>query len=137
MFSSSKSVPPYAILFHTWGAEKDEITFKEMTPDVESAPTAEKEGLMKIMMACIKARTGRGLKYAWVDTCCIDKSSSVELTEAINSMFKWYQRAVVCFVFLKNLDPETNSLKNCNWFRRGWTLQELITPRHIRFFDKS
>jgi hypothetical protein len=137
MFSSSKSIPPYAILSHTWGDEKDEVAFKEMTPDVESSPTAEKEGFMKIKIACIKARIDHGLKYAWVDTCCIDKSSSAELTKAINSMFKWYQRAVVCFVFLKDLDPETDSLENCNWFRRGWTLQELIAPRDISFFDKT
>jgi Heterokaryon incompatibility protein (HET) len=90
MFSSSKSIPPYAILSHTWGDEKDEVAFREMTPDVESSPTAEKEGFMKIKIACIKARTDHGLKYAWVNTCCIDKSSSAELTEAINSMFKWY-----------------------------------------------
>jgi hypothetical protein len=114
MFSSSKSIPPYAILSHTWGDEKDGVTFKEMTPDVESSPTAEKGGFMKIKMACIKALE-LNLKYAWVDTCCIDKSSSAELTEAINSMFKWYQRAVVCFVFLKDLDPEeADSLENCN-----------------------
>ena len=137
MFSSSKSIPPYAILSHTWGDEKDEVAFKEMTSDVESSPTAEKEGFMKIKIACIKARIDHGLKYAWVDTCCIDKSSSAELTKAINSMFKWYQRAVVCFVFLKDLDPETDSLENCNWFRRGWTLQELIAPRDISFFDKT
>jgi hypothetical protein len=136
MFSSSKSIPPYAILSHTWGDEKDEVTFKEMTPDVVSSPTAEKDGFMKIKMACIKALE-LNLKYVWVDTCCIDKSSSAELSEAINSMFKWYQRAVVCFVFLKDLDPETDSLENCNWFRRGWTLQELIGPRDIHFFDKS
>jgi hypothetical protein len=137
MFSSSKSIPPYAILSHTWGDEKDEVTFKEMTPDVESSPTAEKEGFTKIKMACIKALE-LNLKYAWVDTCCIDKSSSAELTEAINSMFKWYQRAVVCFVFLKDLDPEeTDSLKNCNWFCRGWTLQELIAPQDIHFLDKT
>jgi hypothetical protein len=136
IFSSSKSIPPYAILSHTWGNEKDEVTFKEMTPDVESSPTAEKEGFMKIKMTCIKALE-LNLKYVWVDTCCIDKSSSAELTEAINSMFKWYQRAVVCFVYLKDLDPERDSLQNCNWFRRGWTLQELLAPRHIYFFDKT
>jgi hypothetical protein len=143
MFSSSKSISSYAILSHTWGDEKDEVTFKEMTPDVESSPTAAKPGFVKIKMTCIKARTEHDLKYAWVDTCCIDKSSSAELTEAINSMCKWYQRAVVCFVFLKDLipetdlDPETGTFENCSWFRRGWTLQELIAPHHIRFFDKT
>ena len=124
------NIPHYATLSHTWG--KEEVTFQDM----QGRGTRKKGGFSKILGCCEQAKQD-GLEWVWIDTCCIDKSSSAELTEAINSMFKWYQRAVVCFVFLKDLDPETDSLENCNWFRRGWTLQELITPRHIRFFDKS
>lgn len=89
------------------------------------------------------------LKWAWIDTCCIDKSSSSELTETINSMFLWYRQAKVCFVYLGDLpqsptaDPEARSSRDhvkdffprCRWFTRGWTLQELIAPNEMEFYD--
>lgn len=57
-----------------------------------------------------------------IDSCCIDKSSSAELTEAINSMFKWYREAGLCIVYLSDYDgrdPEA-TLGKCRWFTRGW-----------------
>jgi hypothetical protein len=86
-----------------------------------------------------------GFEYVWVDTCCIDKTSSAELSEAINSMFSWYQKADVCYVYLSDyLFParKDNSLdeeffKNSRWFTRGWTLQELIAPESVVFFNES
>jgi len=88
-------------------------------------------------MTC-KFASHQGYEYAWVDTCCIDKSSSAELTEAINSMFRWYQRAEICYVFLSDLNKGTvRNLSDCRWFTRGWTLQELIAPCRVQFFDSS
>ncbi|KUI59526.1 Vegetative incompatibility protein HET-E-1 [Cytospora mali] len=81
-----------------------------------------------------------GLKYAWVDTCCIDKSSSAELSEAINSMFRWYQRSARCYVYLSDIRSGPSwrdELARCRWFTRGWTLQELLAPRQIHFFDQD
>jgi len=81
-----------------------------------------------------------GIPYAWVDTCCIDKSSSAELTEAINSMYRWYQRSAICYAYLSDLSPSASldtALSSCRWFTRGWTLQELIAPSEMRFFDLS
>ena len=81
-----------------------------------------------------------GLEYFWIDTCGLDKSSSAELSEAINSMYRWYQRAEVCYVFLSNLSVAQfleNTLEKCRWFTRGWTLQELIAPVNMQFFDQS
>jgi hypothetical protein len=81
-----------------------------------------------------------GYEYAWVDTCCIDKSSSAELQEAINSMFKWYQQAKICYAYLTDLPSGSNlskSLPRCRWFTRGWCLQELIAPPEVRFFDEG
>ncbi|KAM0230130.1 hypothetical protein ACHAPO_009497 [Fusarium lateritium] len=82
----------------------------------------------------------------WIDTCCIDKTSSAELSEAINSMFKWYQQASLCYVFLSDFSTilsvvrlrsaDTSFFSN-RWFTRGWTLQELIAPRRVNFFDKD
>ncbi|RMY72718.1 hypothetical protein D0862_14403 [Hortaea werneckii] len=96
-FHTAKSAPPYAILSHTW--EDDEVLFQDMD-DLESAKA--KSGWQKIEYICRQALEG-GLEWAWVDTCCIDKSSSAELSEAINSMFKWYECSTVCYVYLCDL----------------------------------
>jgi hypothetical protein len=106
---------PYAVLSHTWG--KEEVTFQDMMlPNV-----IRKEGYRKITETC-RLALEQGLKYVWVDTCCIDKSSSAELTETINSMFDLYEGAAVCFVYLHDLEPQTSlgaGLKCCRWVKRG------------------
>lgn len=126
----------YAILSHTWG--EDEVSFQDMA-DLERA--RKKKGFSKIERTCQLARD-RNIEYAWVDTCCIDKSSSAELTEAINSMFRWYKRSHICFVFLSDLLSFERKffahyLPRCRWFTRGWTLQELIASREIEFYDRG
>ncbi|KAF5228717.1 hypothetical protein FANTH_14410 [Fusarium anthophilum] len=127
----------YVILSHTW--EQDEVSFQDFG-NLDSA--RRKSGFSKIEKTCQIARS-RGLKYAWVDTCCIDKTSSAELTEAINSMFEWYKQAQVCFAFISDLPsvvagrPMLDWLVGgeYRWFSRGWTLQELIAPQRLEFFD--
>jgi hypothetical protein len=85
------SIPPYAILSHTWGVADEEVSFQEIgTPEAEL-----KRGYQKIVGCCAQARRDT-LEYVWIDTCCIDKRSSSELSEAINSMFSWYARAHFC-----------------------------------------
>lgn len=91
------TIPEYAILSHTWGSE--EATFEEFS----QGEGTTKAGYSKIIAACQKARR-HGIDYCWVDTCCIAKSSSAELTEAINSMFNWYKQAKICYVFFDDLD---------------------------------
>lgn len=131
------NIPHYAILSHTW--EEDEVIFQDYTHLSEEA-RGRKKGFAKILKTCELAQRF-GLKYAWVDTCCIDKSSSAELSEAINSMFHWYRKSVVCYAWLADLPADTSSepdiaiLKECRWFTRGWTLQELIAPRVVQFHD--
>ncbi|EEY20149.1 HET domain-containing protein [Verticillium alfalfae VaMs.102] len=94
-------IPPYAILSHTWGTEDgSEVTFRQWLERNASPITSA--GLAKILKSC-EIAAAEGLQYVWVDTCCIDKSSSAELTEAINSMFMWYHRAHVCYVYLEDL----------------------------------
>ncbi len=123
-------IPRYAILSHTWGQE--EVTFKDMT-----SPTRFlKKGYAKIVRTCRLARE-QGLDFAWIDTCCIDKSSSAELNESINSMFRWYQNAEVCYVFLSDLVLPVKNMGACRWFTRGWTLQELLAPRKLEFYDSE
>ncbi|KAJ8129646.1 hypothetical protein O1611_g3984 [Lasiodiplodia mahajangana] len=127
----------YAILSHTW--EDEEVTFQDFTSfDIH---VKNKKGYAKIISTCQLARRD-GIRYAWVDTCCIDKTSSAELTEAINSMFNWYRDAKVCYAWLADLpaaaeEPIESALRNCRWFTRGWTLQELLAPRDVEFYDRS
>ncbi|KAI0113646.1 heterokaryon incompatibility protein-domain-containing protein [Nemania sp. FL0031] len=143
-----KDIPPYVILSHTWGP--DEVTFQ----DLQRVPywtdeTTRKRGFSKIGLCCQLARQN-GFSYAWVDTCCIDKRNHVELSEAINSMYTWYANAEICFVLLEDVlmgDPSSNatfkedltlkSFSKSRWFTRGWTLQELISPACVVFYDRN
>jgi Heterokaryon incompatibility protein (HET) len=126
-------IPPYAILSHTWG--HDEVTFQDMA----SPSRFSKRGYDKIKNTCLLAME-HGLAFAWVDTCCIDKSSSAEFSEAINSMYQWYKNAEVCYVYLedlRNAEPMEGGLAHCRWLARGWTLQELIAPQTVVFYDRE
>ncbi|KAH8808750.1 heterokaryon incompatibility protein-domain-containing protein [Xylogone sp. PMI_703] len=132
------SIPPYAILSHTWG--NDEVSFYDICNEDNHA--ASKSGYVKLKYACEEALKG-GLRYVWVDTCCIDKTSSAEISEAINSMFRWYKDATVCYAYLSDVpegddasSPESAFAKS-RWFSRGWTLQELLAPARINFFSSN
>ncbi|KAL8664743.1 MAG: hypothetical protein Q9168_007842 [Polycauliona sp. 1 TL-2023] len=131
-----EEVKAYAILSHRW--QQDEITFKDMQ-NPEAA--ANKPQFSKIAGVCEIARND-GYDYAWVDTCCINKDSSAELTEAINSMFRWYKAAAVCYAFLSDIVADSTVRGSANhqiaysvWFDRGWTLQELLAPANVVFYD--
>ncbi|KAK4222707.1 putative vegetative incompatibility protein [Podospora fimiseda] len=134
---------PYAILSHTWETDKtDELTLQELLNP--SLNTSTKCGYRKTLKACEQALSRDNLKFTWVDTCCIDKESSAKLSEAIRSMYKWYKNAQVCYVYLSDLAPTNNNEKltvatlyKCRWFSRGWTLQELIAPKNVVFFDQE
>ncbi|KAK6819094.1 hypothetical protein RU639_008131 [Aspergillus parasiticus] len=123
-------IPPYAILSHTW--EGGEVTFQDMHAD--KLHTRQKKGYSKIQRCCHLAKT-EGFEYVWIDSCCIDKTSSAELSEAINSMYRWYQEAEVCYAYLA--DVPSKGFKESRWFTRGWTLQELIAPTKITFLDAN
>ncbi|KAK4125182.1 HET-domain-containing protein [Parathielavia appendiculata] len=127
-------IPPYAILSHTWGG--DEISFAKIVNPANDL--TGRQGYDKIGSACLQAQSQhQALNHIWIDTCCIDKSSSAELTEAINSMYTWYARSEVCYAYLSDLEATAplDQLGACRWFTRGWTLQELIAPECIIFFD--
>jgi Heterokaryon incompatibility protein (HET) len=150
------AVPRHAILSHTWGPE--EVTFQDwlyarhQNPprwgwvyiEEEVDKVKAKLGYIKIANACRQASTDH-LSWIWVDTNCIDKTSSAELSEAINSMYRWYEKAEVCYTFLADVPPsspeecaEPRSKFRCSrWFTRGWTLQELIAPLQLFFFSDS
>lgn len=134
-------LPPYGILSHTWGPE--EVSME----DVTNGTGRHKLGYEKIQF-CLEAAKRDGLNYFWIDTCCINKSSSAQLQESINSMFRWYYDAACCYVYLQDVSVPTTDLRDrmseqsfelefrqSRWFTRGWTLQELLAPRTQVFYD--
>jgi hypothetical protein len=138
-------IPRYAILSHTWGADTEEVTFEDLMNGTGNG----KAGYNKIRFCGEQAKSD-GLQYFWVDTCCIDKSNSTELGEAINSMFRWYRNAVKCYVYLSDVlvteRTPSNEFSDLTWelafraswwFTRGWTLQELLAPGQVEFFSRE
>ncbi|KAF2034029.1 HET-domain-containing protein [Setomelanomma holmii] len=130
--------PKYAILSHTWADE--EVLLQDMQ---DLAKASKKEGYSKLHSCCQLAAED-GFRYVWIDTCCIDKTSSAELSEAINSMFAYYRSSAVCYVYLEKIFPgippgslTAQNLENTRWISRGWTLQELIAPADVRFYDRN
>jgi hypothetical protein len=135
-FGSWTGVPEYAILSHAWGHE--EIIFDDIRDAREPLPV-HKKGFAKLKGSCDQARRD-GYRYIWNDTCCIDKGSSAELSEAINSMFKWYHHSQRCYAYLVDVNVPGEGgvpFEKSRWFTRGWTLQELIAPRDVWFYDHN
>ncbi|EXM13845.1 hypothetical protein V3481_012886 [Fusarium oxysporum f. sp. vasinfectum] len=154
-----REIPKYAILSHRW--EKDEPSYADMKIKImqrkawrtgQESPWASQiyQKIYQFSLVALQA----GYKYIWVDTCCIDKSSSAELQESINSMYQWYMESGVCYAYLSDVSISTSpintrqrgslssrvwieSFQNSQWFTRGWTLQELLAPRDLVFFDKD
>ena len=141
----------YAILSHRW-IDHTEVDYGEMV-NLAKMDKAERDeirgrlGYRKICDTCEQARKHQ-YEWVWIDTCCIDKRSSAELSEAINSMYRWYENSRVCYVYLHDVSdfdfpiasdesryPKSNGWPE--WFSRGWTLQEMIAPKDVWFFNKN
>jgi hypothetical protein len=156
----SRITPPYSILSHTWSTAGGEVTYHDYLQGREHTP--DKDWTKIERAVAITRRSPEKLNHIWIDTCCIDKSSSSELNESINSMFKWYAQAVICYAQVADFDcgfnaPNHNNeieqgyemqemkldeaaaykLSQCRWFYRGWTLQELIAPSSVEFYDQN
>lgn len=132
-------IPAYAILSHTWGSDLEEITLRDVEQGNIDKPGA---GSVKLRGCCEQARMD-GFKYVWVDTCCINKTDLVELSEAINSIFRWYKKAAVCYAYLSDVPSNQNPrddashFRRSKWFGRGWTLQELLAPERLVFYSSG
>lgn len=134
-------VPDYVILSHRWSPDAgEEVTFNDflIAPLLdEDNPARRKIGFEKVLGACKLARDD-GYTWIWIDSCCMDKSSSSELQEAINSMWNFYSNANICYVYLEDVLDEragwTDTFHESSWFDRGWTLQELIAPQIVEFY---
>ncbi|CAK1356721.1 unnamed protein product [Cercospora beticola] len=124
---------PYYILSHRW--TRDEISYK----DFKNGNNLSSIGYWKVIDFCGLVQERHGASWVWVDTICIDKRSSAELTEAINSMWNWYWRAEICYAYLDDIvgeDVSESQLGRSKWFTRGWTLQELLAPEFVQFLDR-
>ena len=125
----------YAILSHRWGRAEDEVSYHDLTHN----NFRQKKGYRKIE-ACCRQASRDGFSHVWIDTCCIDKSSSSELSEAINSMYEWYKQSSVCYAYLDDVKSDedysepSSSFRSSQWFTRGWTLQEMVAPSDVIFY---
>src|SRR5690349_3350552 len=122
-------IPSYTILSHRWKRD-EEVSLGRLE---EPHPHSDRSGFKKIKAFCTKAQN-RHFGYFWIDTCCIDKKSSAELSEAINSMYAYYNRAKMCYVHLHDVTTMAQ-FDQSSWFTRGWTLQELLALSELHFFD--
>jgi hypothetical protein len=136
-------VPKYAVLSHTWFTDAPEVNFD----DIRNGKAVQKPKSYAKIQFCADQAAKDGLKYFWVDTCCIDRDSSADVQYAINTMFQWYQKSTRCYALLADVHTPANEVadltlsprlkdvfRNSRWFTRGWTLQELLAPRTVEFF---
>ncbi|PMD31785.1 hypothetical protein L207DRAFT_519129 [Hyaloscypha variabilis F] len=137
----ASDVPRFAILSHALGLDAGEVSFQDMSANMSGA--MKKPGFRKIRRAC-KLAVLATLEYIYIDMCCIDMKSSAGVSEAVNSVFSRFQCATICYVYLADVPPEPDIEKmldigspfsRCRWFKRGWTLQQLIAPPVVHFFD--
>lgn len=130
-------LPPYAVLSHLRG--DDEVSFEDLI-----AGTGKKKAGWKKLEFCASMAEDNGLRYFWIDGCCVDTRNDVELSEAINSMFRWYKTAARCYVYLSDVSSQLpgqldftwmSAFKSSQWFTRSWTLQDLLAPSYVSFFS--
>ncbi|KAI9569767.1 heterokaryon incompatibility protein-domain-containing protein, partial [Boletus coccyginus] len=125
-----QEVVEYDVFSHRWDEISGEPTYQDI-----SAGKRNVSKFKKLAHFCeMSSKLGR--KLAWVDTCCIDKTNAAELSEAIHGMYKWYANAYLCVVYLADSSSFAD-WDHESWFTRGWTLQELLAPKRVRFYNKD
>ena len=144
-FASPESVPGgYAILSHVW--DKAEQSFQELRRLAEECAvsgTNPRDLASPKIRCCCELAERHGYQWLWADTCCIDKTSSAELSEAINSMFRYYSLADVCYAYLRDVSHDDflhdvdSAFRKSKWYSRGWTLQELLAPKFLIFLSRD
>ncbi|KAI0329307.1 HET-domain-containing protein [Cubamyces sp. BRFM 1775] len=142
-FSNASQVEGgYAILSHVW--QDVERSFQDILRlQTRGIQTYSDPQVGFKIRESVKVAKALGLAWLWIDTCCINKTSSSELEESINSMFRWYTEARVCFAYLHDVPDDCHveapdsKFRTSKWFTRGWTLQELIAPRQLIFLSAN
>ena len=157
-----EKAPSYAIISHTWGETEATFTEWRKSKKIKRELSKHRPGYLKIIDACqfVKSKLC-DVRYLWIDTACIDKRSSADLSEAINSMFAWYKNSAICLVYMADVNlplewdwvhpsqagkPSTSfflpniirqPFLSSRWFTRGWTLQELLAPKKLWYISKN
>lgn len=132
---------PYVIISHVW--QEMEVTFEDMPhfktiSASRSGPKFSSASKITGASDAVLRQYKGGINHLWLDTVCIDKKNLTEFSAAINSMWQWYKQAEACFAYLEDFpSPSVPTLTQSKWFTRGWTLQELVAPRKVLFFDKD
>ncbi|KAK3639108.1 hypothetical protein LTR56_012657 [Elasticomyces elasticus] len=150
----------YSILSHCWSQDREN---PEVSHQAFLARSYNKDGAgYQKILRCCKLSKERGWEYTWIDTCCVDKTSSAELSETINSMFAWYRNSAECYVFMDDLTvdvlaeveeidaegrwrqglgheaiTDVYAFIDSRWYARGWTLQELLAPSKVHFYNRK
>lgn len=122
----------YVMLSHRWEAKELELAdvLDKSIYELDASPA-----VTKLQQFCHLAHKAE-FRWAWSDTCCIDKDRDVEFAKSINSMFHWYRCSAATVVYLTGVPPQLipGALTRSIWMTRGWTLQELLAPPVIRFY---
>lgn len=131
----------YAVLSHTWGPDEEEVSYEDI---IKGEGTSKLGSGSEKIRFCMRQTAQDGLEYFWVDTCCINKKDDAELSKSLRSMFRWYAGANRCYAFLSDVLPgevlgaeHEHRFRLSRWFRRGWTLQELIAPSTLEFYARN
>ncbi|KAI0636232.1 hypothetical protein C8Q77DRAFT_1155937 [Trametes polyzona] len=134
----------YAILSHVWARDGVEQTFADIEQlRAQGVTSYEDPRVSAKIRGCVAAARKHGFGWVWHDVCCMDKKSSAELDETINSMFSWYAKAAICFAYLEDVpdgcvvEELGSHFRRSRWFTRGWTLQELIAPFFLIFLSRG
>lgn len=146
---SGDNIPDYVALSHTWAEDNgQEISYQDVELSSQEHDLKHKLGWKKLRFCQQQAETD-GIRYLWIDTCCIDKKNGVEVAASINSMFRWYKRARKCYVYLSDVSTRVGEVdeareaawkyqfRHSHWWKRGWTLQELIAPTIVEFYSSE
>ncbi|KAG1877509.1 hypothetical protein F4604DRAFT_623931 [Suillus subluteus] len=123
----------YAMLSHKWASAKDEPQYWQIKGNIYEMDAPRE--ICKLQQFCTTSKR-EGYRWAWSDTCCIDKTNNAELQESIISMFSWYKDSAITIVYLADVS-DISQLKDSQWFKRGWTLQELLAPQFIKLYKQD
>lgn len=128
----------YAILSHTWLEDYPEVTYKDRVKEKRWNVITSKgdPGYRKLFWFCKTVYEEARMEFAWMDTICINKDSTSELEESIRSMYRWYESSKICFSYLADTDS-LEDMERDRWFTRGWTLQELLAPERMKFYNRD
>ncbi|KAI6156833.1 hypothetical protein BKA82DRAFT_3966222, partial [Pisolithus tinctorius] len=128
----------YVMLSHVWQG-LNEPSFQDIKVEFKSIWDLPDTLLNEKLRNFCQETRRIGYRWAWSDTCCIDKSMDLILNHSLTSMYKWYADSAATLVFLADVAhlSKPGDLAHSVWMTRAWTLQELLSPNVIFFYDSE